>query len=388
MALGEDFEDDELLRLLAFMSAELFGEVKPKSQDPVGQIAGESGPISDTAERRHARGQIGTYSEVILLAGFRTGIFSFVVVLPNTGRLVYHDRGGMIFSDEFNFRTSGVLERYAVLLEGVSDAQRGRDTSVVMLAQDSPEALLALQILLEQDLPEGLDATDILPICTKSEKDSTMIFDTSAGDLAMMLVLEERKSRFHRIVVHRPFYCDTSGLTGEGTRHFYGIELDERILVHVQEDWRVTLDGMIPETDLYEILESQDVHYLPEHLFGGDVPYNTFELFGKYRTQPIPRDLLRGIRYFDTFTHGFAQRHTGKIQRFWSDYCKQPKDAVEILPRRLHRMVFKSIPLLLSKYKSTKQLAQVVRDAVQCTFALAFVCHSAYTEMAIFSRSR
>ncbi|KZV75785.1 hypothetical protein PENSPDRAFT_731474 [Peniophora sp. CONT] len=359
------FLNHELLRQIGFGYPELIVDVKPLSQDPVGQITDPSGEKSDGTLRRRARGQFDTYAEVSLLNGFRTGIFSLAFMLPNIGRAMWHDRSGTLFTDTFDFRTSGEVEKLVTTLEGVLDVDRGVDTSVVMIDQKSSEAALALDILLKQDLPDGVQAKDILPLRRQSRADKSMIFDERAGDLAMMLILNESERRLHRIVVHRSFSCDTSGLTGPGTRHFRGIDLDEKIIVHVQEDWRSTQPGMESEVEVYQALKLLGVPHLPDYSFGSDVPVETPKLHEKYGTGPIPEEALRALVYHDTRSYKFVEKYPG-TSRFRSDYCQQPSGGIEVIPRRLCRMVFNSILLPLSEYRSTRELAQALRDAADC----------------------
>ncbi|KAI0292369.1 hypothetical protein B0F90DRAFT_278101 [Multifurca ochricompacta] len=285
--------------------------------------------FSDTAYR--ACGQMIAYASAHHQSQFR--VFSFSIFLfGEKGRLLRWDRSGVIYTESFEWLTQpDTLLEFIWRFNFLSDVERGHDTTVTPMTDD--EAEVALPRLKRYP---GLE-------------------NTKKADLRRFLVHDDRSANGDlRVYITPSAVWDTGGLFGRSTFGYIAFDVASTNLVYLKDFWRTDLPGIQKEGDIYHKLHDAQVPNIPRLGPAGDVP----------------------VSPECTATASFATQRTRT-----QDYLTIPDGEHEWCPGQSHvdpyvhyRLVLETLGKPLSTFKSTRQLCEVIRDAI--------VAHSAAYERA------
>ncbi|KAJ7102725.1 hypothetical protein C8R44DRAFT_346357 [Mycena epipterygia] len=159
-------------------------------------------------------------------------------------------RSGCIFSERFDWTTSGHFEEFFWRLGHMSDAQRGVDTSVVLASPD--EIALVRKVFAEAETSKR---NIELP------KDDEVFFKFTVPD-----------DREHYVVAGMPQVFPRGAFASRATSGYLGVDPDKDKIVYMKDTWRIDLLGMSKECEVYTRLKEKKVPYTADYLYGGDVP--------------------------------------------------------------------------------------------------------------------
>ncbi|KAI0292370.1 kinase-like domain-containing protein [Multifurca ochricompacta] len=260
-------------------------------------------------------------------------VFSFSIFLfGQRGRLLRWDRSGVIYTESFEWLTQpDTLLEFIWRFNFLSVVERGHDSTVTPVTDD--EAEVALPKLKRYP---GLE-------------------NTKKADLRRFLVHDDRSADGDlRGYITPNAVWDTGGLFGRSTFGYIAFDVASTNLVYLKDFWRTDLPGIQKESDIYCKLHDAQVPNIPRLGPAGDVPLS-------------PEC---------TATASFATQRTRT-----QDYLTIPDGEHEWCPGQLHvdpyvhyRLVLETLGKSLSTFKSTRQLCEVIRDAI--------VAHSAAYERA------
>jgi len=277
-------------------------------------------------------GQLVAYASELHRSQFR--IFSFAVVLfGDTGRLLRWDRGGVIYTESFNWTNQpDTLFEFFWRLNFLSDVDRGYDTTVTSVA--GVEAEDALSKLRTYDGLENIQSTDLLKFLVRDDRDT------------------DNPLRFY---IAPAAIWHTESLFGRSTFGYIAYDVARSKLVYLKDFWRTNLKGIQKEGDVYRELHDAQVPNIPILGRAGDVPVSpdhaSTALFAAQRTR----------------THEYV-----KESGLGHERCPGRPD---VEPYVHYRLVLETLGRPLNKFKSTRQLCEVIRDAIvgeECNFLLFF----------------
>ncbi|VDB95856.1 unnamed protein product [Peniophora sp. CBMAI 1063] len=353
--------DVDRLRDMASLT-EWFVDLKRAFQDPWGYYAWEKNWSWDSKESIWARGQFAMYSHLVFEAGHR--IFGFgIVIMPKVARLLRFDRSGVVFSQRFDWRRHWALPTFFHRYERMSGAERGWDTSVSRLSPTDTEALLADGTI--QDMIKALPKQTVEPLTLVN------------GGLFKFDVWDEESHSLHTLIAGLP-QMRTHTLTGRSTRCYIAYSEEEKALVYLKDTFRVGLETLKKESEVYRVLEKAGVPHLPGFLYGGDVPAThpddlrraapVSEENGALESQPATPSPARPT---NAVHPSWATRSIPVQTTRTADYNGAPwfkkRDNMTRDPERLihHRIVLKRIGRPLRDFESTKQLCTALCDAIE-----------------------
>ncbi|KAJ7102735.1 hypothetical protein C8R44DRAFT_346473 [Mycena epipterygia] len=309
-----------------------FLEFKPLAHDPVvdpdESVAYRKAFDCDNwlEEGQHARGQTIAYAQNMFDARPRAFCFS-AVVMGKHARLMRWDRSGCIFSERFQWTTSGHFEDFFWRLGHMTDAQRGFDTSVV-LASPAEITLVRKVIAEAQASNRNLE----LP------KEDEVLYKFTVFD-----------DREHYIVAGMPQVFPRA-FASRATSGYLGVDLDSGKIVYMKDTWRIDLPGISKECDIYTRLKAKKVPYTADYLYGGDVP----SLCTLPNPSPVDPTSI-SIAVQRTITQDFVE-------------CAWACTTEGLRPHVHHRIVLGKVGRALSSFRSTKELFMALYHA--------FLCHS------------
>ncbi|VDC04369.1 unnamed protein product, partial [Peniophora sp. CBMAI 1063] len=322
-----------------------FGDIVPEKYDPCPFADGKP----DTEDAAYTRGRLGAIMRAVAVNSHRTFCFAFVV-MPEFARLLRFDHAGIVYTELFPWRTSGDLLHFLKAFDCMSPAQRGCDTSVSAIAADSEEAVQAKEILAGSDaLPDDVPKTSVIP----SGHD---------GMLFLINVYDDEQQTYHRVVVHRPIHS-VEFYVGRSMLGFYGVDLDEKIVVYVKDAWRIASPTAAPEAATYRRLNGHHVPYLPGFYFGGDVPEESAAPHASSGSPATPV-------------------HSSCSERFLKDrearLLRSPGINNGLHAHVHHRLLFKKIGRPLKSFGSTLQLCTSLMHGLQshgAAYEIARILH-------------
>jgi Fungal protein kinase len=266
-------------------------------------------------------GQLLAYASALHRSQFR--VFSFAVVLfGNTGRLLRCDRSGVIYTEPFDWANDpDTLFEFFWRLNFLSDVDRGYDTTVTSVKDD--EAEVALSKLRTYKGLENIETTDLHKI---------LVHDDHAFDGQL---------RYY-ITPSAVWY--TEALFGRSTFGYIAYDVATSKLVYLKDFWRTTLPRIQREGDVYRELHEAQVPNIPLLGRAGDVPLSP--------------------EHANIFPLAVQRTKT-------QDYVKGSGVGHEWCPGRPrvdsyvhYRLVLETLGQSLNTFKSTRQLCEVIRDAI------------------------
>ncbi|KAI0273356.1 hypothetical protein BC834DRAFT_204192 [Gloeopeniophorella convolvens] len=247
--------------------------------------------------------------------------FSFAVALfGSKARLLRWDRSGIIYTDLFEWVDSDTLFEFFWRFDHLSDADRGYDTTVRSVTKD--EAAVALPKLRQYPGFEDLTRDDLHKFLVRDD------------------CLCNEDPRYY--VAPEPSWA-TDKLIGRATFGFIAYDLANSNLVYLKDFWRRDLPGTPKEGDVYRELEAAKVSNIAKLGRAGDVP-----LTPECSTMS-PCAIQR------TRTQDFVKKD-GRAQ-----WCF---GSPRVEPYVHYRLVLDTLGKPLDHFESTRQLCEVIRDAI------------------------
>ncbi|KAH9953895.1 hypothetical protein BC827DRAFT_1379725 [Russula dissimulans] len=262
-------------------------------------------------------GQLLSYASALHHSQFR--VFSFAVILfGDSGRLLRWDRSGIIYSESFNWADQpDTLFEFFWRLNFLSDVDRGYDTTVTSVTDDEVEVALN-----KLKTYEGLE-------------------NVQAADLHQFLVHDDHSTdgRPGRYIAPSPIW-DTKALFGRSTFGYIAYDVASTDLVYLKDFWRTALPDIQKEGDVYRELHNAQVPHIPTLGRAGDVPLSPNHV------NALP----------------FAVQRTKTRDYVGREWCPG-RPCVE--PYVHYRLVLKTLGRPLNTFRSTRQLCEVIRDAIE-----------------------
>ncbi|KAI0305794.1 hypothetical protein B0F90DRAFT_925244 [Multifurca ochricompacta] len=203
----------------------------------------------------------------------------------------------------------------------LSDVDRGFDTTVTSVPDDEAEAAIS-----KLKMYEGLE---------KVRK----------ADLHKLLVCDDHATnRELRSYITPGAVWHTESLFGRSTFGYIAYDVANANLVYVKDFWRTNLPGTQKEGDVYRELHAAQVPHIAKFGLAGDVPlspeHSDVALFSAQRTR----------------THDYLQGSVGG-----HNWCPG-RPSVDSFVH--YRLVLETLGKPLNTFNSTRQLCEVIRDAI------------------------
>ncbi|KAH9975124.1 hypothetical protein BGW80DRAFT_1204651, partial [Lactifluus volemus] len=307
---------------------EFYIENKPKPYDPFMRIEQlQTNPqdvschVGFSAGAYKTCGQLIAYASAIHRSQFR--VFSFsIAIFGDTGRFLRWDRSGVLYTKPFKL-ADGELFQFLWRFDHLSAVDRGHDTSVSPV--DDDEAELALPKL------------KTYPTFEKVQR----------SHLHKMLVWDDRdRHEKPRCYITPSVKWATDALIGRATFGYIAYDVESGNLVYLKDYWRIDHPDVQREGDVYGELHGAHVPNIAKMSRACDVP----QISGR----------------------GALQVQWPQVQRTRTqDYLSRPGGAYSwcpghprVEPYIHHRLVLETVGMPLNHFKSTRQLCEVIRDAI------------------------
>jgi len=260
-------------------------------------------------------GQLIGYATAHHRSQFR--VFSFsVVVIEDTFRLLRWDRSGIIYTESSKL-ADGYLFEFLWRFNHLSPVDRGRDPTVC--PADNNEAELALPKLRTYPKFENVQTEHLHTILVwddRSPDDGPRRYITPSAKWA------------------------TEALIGRATFGYIAFDVERGELVYLKDFWRVDHPEIQKEGDVYLELHEAEVRNIAKMGRAGDVRSTTND--GQVRASAR----VQRTRAQDYLNHSWCPG----------------RPVVE--PYVHYRLVLETVGMPLNRFKSTRQLCEVIRDAV------------------------
>ncbi|KZV71574.1 hypothetical protein PENSPDRAFT_630079 [Peniophora sp. CONT] len=339
---GLERGEDGSMPVPSFGDLALPMELKPPDVEIVVDPKGESpedrkkeGFEHQTGPAIEARGQLSTYT--LHQFQHRECAHAFSVFIFGTqARLLHTDHSGILVTEAFDYTKGSLFTEFLWRLDRALDSDEGRDagvdTSVTPLSDDDDivrEARSAFEQA-QDDLPYPV--TPAMPLRKVLVWDE---FSQGPDEVA------EAREPEARVLIAAPSQQHSFSPLGRYTLSFPAYDPETQSVCWMKDAWRLDEDGFEKEGDTYKKLaELPDIKGLiPEILCSGDV-----------------RDSAGRVQVTRT-----------------QDYVDAPWAAKSYNVNRYvhYRIVFKTVGRPLTTFKNTKELVQVISDALKA-HAIAF----------------
>jgi hypothetical protein len=252
-------------------------------------------------------GQITSYAAAQLGAQFRTHAYS-VLIVKDQARILRWDRSGTIVTEAIKYNESPHLAEFFRRYSVAPDVMRGKDETVSVPSRfEKRTARKAL----------GLDAaTPLVKLSVPGPDESLRYF-----------------------VVPTP---ETTPYTppGRATRGFGAYDISRSKVVFLKDTWRIDLDGITPEGEVYAKLNAASVRNIPQCLASGDISSS---------------------EYHATRTPDYAQSS-------WASKGCSCHPSGPWIPHRHFRLVLDVYGRSLVDYESSHEMVSAIRDALYGEF--------------------
>jgi Fungal protein kinase len=306
----------------------LWIENKPQSNDPfikIEELRKNADVVSChvgwTVSAYKTCGQLIAYATALHRSQFR--IFSFSIALfGDTGRLLRWDRSGAIYTAPFKW-ADGDLFEFLWRFSHLSPVDRGHDTTITP-AEDN-EAVMALPKLRTYPKFENVQRDNLHRI---------LVWDDRAPN-------EEPR----RYITPSAKWA-TEALIGRATFGYIAYEVESGNLVYLKDFWRVDHPEIQKEGDVYRELQDAQVPNIAKMGRAGDVPLpsdgDKLEVVSSGVQRTRTQDYLSG----PGSQHSWCPGHP------------------RVEPYIHYRLVLETVGMSLNQFRSTRQLCEVIRDAL------------------------
>ena len=293
-------------------------EFKEGSSDPFvddsnsegkGQGEGKDNPfLCKEGPNLEVLGQLTAYATATLGAQYRTHLF-MVLIAGEYARLIRWDRGGAVVTERIPFNKEPHFLDFLTRYDITSREDRGHDSTVSVPSEGEIES-------------------------------------------AMRVVKEWAKAKAFLVVTmsHRRFIIPRPEVrldipVGRWTRSSIAFDVDKQCRVYLKDSWRIRLDDIEPEGEIYHRLHRSNVPNIPPCLLSGDVGDDTHH---QSRTHEV--------------SHEYNPHHS-----YW-----------KITVHRHYRIVLGAIGRPLEKFTHTQELVKAMHAALKgkITIFLAVSLHN------------
>ena len=244
-------------------------------------------------------------------------IFSFsVVTFEDNVRLLRWDRSGVIYTEAFKL-AGGHLSEFLWRFNYLSAVDRGCDITVSLVDDDEAEAALP-----------KLRTYPTFENVRKEHLHRVLVWDDLTPD-----------DRPRRYIAPRAKWV-TDALIGRATFGYIAFDVERGELVYLKDFWRVGHAERQKEGDVYRELHEAEVPNIAKMGPAGDV------------------------RHVQVSSTGFQRTRTQEYLRSPGSphaWCYGRPSVVSYVH---YRLVLETVGMPLSHFKSTRQLCEVIRDAV------------------------
>jgi hypothetical protein len=247
-------------------------------------------------------GQITAYTAAQLGSQFRTHAYS-VLIVKDTARLFRWDRSGTIVTDAFKYNESSYLAEFFCRYSKASPEMRGKDQSVS-----------------HPTLTEATKARQALVLDDNAPLVKLAIPDTAGSPLYYIAAAP-------RVTPYTP--------PGRATRGFQAYDVLGAKLVYMKDSWRVDMPDILPEGEVYKMLEDKNVRNIPHCVSSGNIATD----------------------------HYHASKTCKYTDKPWA--CLSGPDLKPFIPHRHYRLTLDVIGLPLTNFKSSFQMVSAVYNAME-----------------------
>lgn len=244
-------------------------------------------------------GQLTAYASSILSAQYRTHTF-MVFIVKDYARLIRWDRSGAIFTKPIYFDNDPLLIDFFDRYNFADREARGHDITV------SPASSQDIK-LAKNKVPELREAKWCLDV-TLSDQHFIIPVPTSTPDIPV----------------------------GRWTRATFAYDTARKRRVFLKDSWRVLLDDVKPEGDIYQLLHREGVPNIPSCWSDGDVGDETYH---RSQTDNVVDDEKFGLR---------GQRERWKLT-----------------PHRHYRIVLCTVGRKLEDFSCSREFVQAMYAALE-----------------------
>ena len=284
-------------------SVEFFIEIKWNTcDDPFCVVDDENKSfLRDAKNAFNTLGQITAYAAVHLAAQFRMHVY-LVFILRGTARILRWDRSGTIVTEPIHYNKSPHLVEFFRRYSKASDAMRGIDESVS--TPTTAEARVARKALnIEAHIP-------LLKLSVPGPHGKTQYYITAPPEPTL----------------YTP--------PGRATRGFTAYDIQWQRLVFLKDSWRIDLCDIMPEGQVYKILNTAKVKHVPTCLASGDISASEY--------------------------------HTTKTQNYvtvpWNSSSHHPE--TRLIPHQHYRLILDVIGQILVNFQSSREMVAAVWNGV------------------------
>ena len=267
---------------------------------PSPDLANENPFMRVTSPGRHVAGQITAYATSIMSAQYRTHTF-LVLVFKTHARLIRWDRGGAVVTAPISYDQDPHLFDFFVRYDNASRAIRGHDCTVGL--PTDVEAQNARKLADLADAKSLLTVTISDPGCSHESSRYVILPPCARPDIPV--------GRWTRISIA------------------YDVRRNKRVLM--KDSWRVVLQGVIPEGEIYAKLHQNKVPNIPRCSCATDVG----------------DDIL----------------HQSRTHKFVSKYG-DPFIPTQFVPHRHYRLVLDTIGRKLQDFKRSWEMVNAVHASL------------------------
>jgi hypothetical protein len=244
---GQDGEPEHDREITDISKSEFFIEVKvDANNDPFRRFCNSNLSSFETTsiEAKKVRGQLAKYAAGHLGLQFRSFVFS-ILICNQFGRFIRWDRAGAIVTEAIDILAAPhTLTQFIVRYSQLTDEQRGHDTSV--------------------SIPSAEEIT--------LARGPLQVDDADARFITLMVPQAGQSDAFYIATAPR---FDSRSPMGRGSRAFPAYDLKKKRVVYLKDYWRVNVQGMEKEGDIYKELHAHKVPHIPRFDRGGDLGPST-----------------------------------------------------------------------------------------------------------------
>jgi hypothetical protein len=273
--------------------------VKPISPSEL-ESAAKNPFMSMTSNGRQVAGQITAYATSVLSAQYCTHTF-LVLIIKESARLLRWDCGGAVVTAPISYNQDPHLFDFLIRYDNATRASCGHDLSVSLHSES-----------------ERLNARKLADL---ANADSL---------LAISIPDPDCPGESSRFIISAPYACPDIP-AGRWTRMSiaYDIRRDKHILL--KDSWRVILEGITPEGEVYARLHQHSVPNIPHCSHSTDIGDDTY--------------------------------HKSRTHKFVGKYG-EPHILTQIVPHRHYRLVLDTIGRKLEDFKHSWDIIKAVHASL------------------------
>ena len=264
--------------------------------------------MNTTSTARGVAGQITAYATWILSSQYRTHLF-LILVFREYSRIIRWDRAGAVVTAPISHNEGHILD-FLIQFKGATSQARGCDITVTAASEDQQRDA-------REKVEELANATSLL---------SLSIPNTSQSRDPSCYIIESPRPR--------------PGVpAGRWTRTSIAYDVQRQRRVLIKDSWRVSLEGIKPEGEIYGILHAHSVPHVPICIHSGDIGDDLY--------------------------------HSSRTDRFNNIYGS-PKLSAYLVPHRHYRLVLDTIGRRLETFRRSWELVHAVYDALLGGFTVCY----------------